>query len=124
MRVLSTRIHGMIDYAFGILLIVAPYVLGFANGGAAQYLPQALGAAIVMMSLVTDYELSLARLIPMPAHLGVDMLGGVLLAASPWLFGFSDRVYWPHLILGIIEIGTAAMTETRSGAGDLTARAA
>src|SRR3954454_19857718 len=101
MRVLSTRVHGMIDYVFGILLIVAPYVLGFANGGSAQYLPQALGAAIVMMSLVTDYELSLARLIPMPAHLGVDMLGGVLLAASPWLFGFSDRVYWPHLILGM-----------------------
>jgi hypothetical protein len=72
-----------------------------ANGGAAQYLPQALGAAIMGMSVMTDYELSLARLIPMPAHLGVDMLGGVLLAASPWLFGFSNRVYWPHLILGI-----------------------
>jgi hypothetical protein len=124
MRILSTRVHGIIDYAFGLLLIIAPYLFGFANGGAAQYLPQALGAAIIVMSLVTDYELSLARLIPMPAHLGVDMLGGVLLAASPWLFGFSDRVYWPHLILGVIEIGTAAMTETRSGARDLTAREA
>ena len=120
MRILPTRIHGMIDYAFGVLLLVAPYLFGFADGSAAQYVPQLLGVAIIGMSLMTDYELSLARVISMPVHLGVDMLGGVLLAASPWLFGFSDRVYWPHLIFGLIEIGTAAMTETRPGGRGLS----
>ena len=121
MRILPTRIHAMIDYAFGLLLIVAPYLLGFGNGGAAQYVPQLLGIGIIGMSLVTDHELSLARIVPMPAHLGVDMLGGVLLLASPWLFGFAGQVRWPHVILGLIEIGTAAMTETRSGARDVAA---
>ena len=33
MRIISTRTHAVIDYAFGLLLIAAPYVLGFANGG-------------------------------------------------------------------------------------------
>ena len=111
MRILPTRVHGMIDYVFGLILLVGPYLLGFANGGAAQYVPQVLGLAIIGMSLITDYELSLARLVPMPVHLGIDMLGGVLLLASPWLFGFSNQVVWPHVILGLIEIGTAAMTE-------------
>lgn len=114
MRIIPTRVHGMIDYAFGLILLAGPYLLGFANGGAAQYVPQVLGLAIIGMSLMTDYELSLARIIPMPAHLGVDMLGGVLLLASPWLFGFAGTVKWPHVILGLIEIGTAAMTESRS----------
>ena len=112
MRFIPTRVHGMLDYASGLLLIVAPYLLGFADGTAAQYIPQALGAGILLMSLITDYEFSLAKLVPMPVHLGVDVAGGLLLAASPWLFGFADRVYWPHLILGLAEIGAGLITRT------------
>jgi SPW repeat len=112
MRFIPTRVHGMLDYASGLLLIVAPYLFGFADGTSAQYLPQVLGAGILLMSLITDYELSLTKLIPMPVHLGVDAAGGLLLAASPWLFGFADRVYWPHLILGLVEIGAGLMTRT------------
>ena len=116
MRIIPTRVHGMLDYASGLLLILAPYIFDFADGTAAQYIPQALGAGILLMSLVTDYELSLAKLVPMPVHLGVDAAGGLLLAASPWLFGFADRVYWPHLILGLAEIGAGLMTRTVPGA--------
>jgi hypothetical protein len=64
------------------------------------------------MSVLTDYELSLARVIPMPVHLAADAGGGLLLAASPWLFGFADRVTWPHVILGLLEVGAALMTRT------------
>jgi SPW repeat len=120
MRIIPTRIHGILDYASGLLLLLAPYIFNFADGTAAQYVPQAIGAGVLLMSLVTDYELSLAKLVPMPAHLAVDVAGGVLLAASPWLFGFADRVYWPHLVLGLAEIGAGLMTrtipDTRSGA--------
>ncbi|MGF9758021.1 SPW repeat protein [Microvirga sp. 0TCS3.31] len=112
MRFIPTGIHGVIDYLTGLLLVVAPFVLGFADGGAAQWVPIILGAAILGMSLMTDYELSLAKVIPMPLHLGVDALGGLLLAASPWLFGFADQVFWPHLIIGLMEIGVSLMTHT------------
>ncbi len=113
MRFLSTRVHGMIDYATGALLIVAPWLFGFADGTAAQWVPMVIGAGILVMSFVTDYELSLTRIIPMGAHLAVDGLGGALLAVSPWLFGFADRTYWPHLIIGIAEIGVSLVTRTR-----------
>jgi hypothetical protein len=42
----------------------------------------------------------------------LDYASGVLLAASPWLFGFADYVWEPHLILGILEIGAAMFTKT------------
>ena len=42
----------------------------------------------------------------------LDLLSGLLLAASPWLFGFSEFVYVPHLVLGLLEIGAALMTKT------------
>jgi hypothetical protein len=46
----------------------------------------------------------------MPTHLMLDLGGGVLLALSPWLFGFADYVAAPHLIVGLLEIGVALMT--------------
>ena len=111
MQVISTRTHGFLDYGVGLVLIVAPYLFGFANGGAAQWVPMMIGIAIIGISLVTDYELSVAKLVPMPVHLAADIGTGVLLLVSPWLFGFADRVFWPHVIVGLIEVGTAAMTE-------------
>ena len=112
MRFISTRAHGVMDYIVGLLLLVAPYLLGFADGSAAQWVPMILGVAIIGMALMTDFELSLVRLIPMPLHLGIDIAGGLLLLASPWLFGFADRIAWPHVIVGILEVGLALTTRT------------
>ena len=111
----------MLDYGVGLLLILAPYLLGFANGGAAQWVPMLIGIAIIGMSLVTNYELSVAKLVPMPIHLAADIGSGLLLLASPWLFGFASQVLWPHVIVGLVEIGTAMMTErtSRGTAGKL-----
>ncbi|HEV7267165.1 MAG TPA: SPW repeat protein [Falsiroseomonas sp.] len=117
MRFISTRTHGVLDYLVGALLIVAPYLLGFADGTAAQWVPQILGAGAILYSLFTNYELGAVRVIPMPVHLALDIGSGVLLAASPWLFGFADRVFWPHLILGLAEIGAGLMTRTVPGVG-------
>ncbi len=118
MRILSTRVHGIMDYVMGILLLASPYLFGFATGGVKQWLPMILGVAMIGMSLLTRYELGAFKLIPMPAHLAVDGLSGALLAVSPWLFGFSGIVFLPHLVLGLIELGTSLMTETHSDVED------
>jgi hypothetical protein len=115
MKFISTRVHGVIDYLMGIILIVGPWILGFADNTIATYLPVALGIAALLYSLCTDYELGAFKLLPMRAHLGIDFLSGLLLAASPWIFQFSDRVYMPHLVLGILEIGAALMTRSTAG---------
>ena len=113
MRFLPTRVHGALDYLMGALLIAAPWLFGFAGDadGAATWVPVALGAGVVLYSLLTDYELGVARKIPMPTHLLLDLGGGVLLAASPWLFGFADVVWVPHLVFGLLEVGAALVTE-------------
>lgn len=108
---ISTKTHGVIDYVTGILLLAAPYLFGFATGGIEHYLPMALGAMTILMSLFTDYELSIARAIPLPVHLGVDVLSGVLLLVSPWVFNFAHIIWWPHVLVGILEIVVPLMTE-------------
>ncbi|MFC7739482.1 SPW repeat protein [Roseomonas sp. GCM10028921] len=115
MRFVSTRVHGTLDYLSGIVLIVLPWLLGFADGRAAQWVPVAVGVILLVSSLLTDYELSIANIVPMPVHLGLDFLAGVLLVASPWVFGFSDRVWLPHVVFGAFEIIASLVTRTVSG---------
>ena len=107
---IDTRTHGILDYATGALLLAAPYLFGFATGGIEQWLPQLLGAMTIAMSLFTDYELSISRAIPLRVHLGMDMLSGALLAVSPWLFGFAGLIWWPHLLVGLVEIVVPMLT--------------
>jgi hypothetical protein len=114
MRFLPTRIHGLIDYLWGILLILTPHLFGFADDGTARWVAWIFGAGAILYSLATDYELGLVRLIPMPAHLAFDGLAGAILAASPWIFGFADRVRWPHLAFGLFSVVASLVTRTRA----------
>lgn len=115
MRILPTRIHGIIDYLWGILLIASPWLFGFATGGAAQWAAIVFGAGAILYSLVTVYELGLLRVIPMSLHLAIDGVAGVILAASPWLFGFSHEVVWPHLLFGLFSVAASLVTRTEPG---------
>lgn len=113
MRFIPTRVHGYLDYLMAVLLIVSPWLFDFDEREAAKWVAIAIGVVTAVYSLLTNYELGMARLIPMPAHLGLDLLGGVILLVSPWVFGFADEIWWPHVILGVIEIGAALLTRTR-----------
>lgn len=111
MKIINTKFHGVLDYLTGILLIAAPWIFNFADGTAAQTVPVVLGITTLIMALLTDYELGLIRKIPMSVHLTIDFLMGVFLAASPWLLDFSERVYLPHLIVGIFAVCVSLVTE-------------
>jgi hypothetical protein len=47
----------------------------------------------------------------MPVHLLLDLAGGAVLAASPWIFGFADRVFWPHVLFGLFSVVAGLTTE-------------
>lgn len=111
MRVISTRAHGVLDYLVGMLLIASPWLLNFYRGGAESYVPIILGIVIIFYSFFTDYELGVVKSVPMAGHLTLDVLGGIVLAVSPWLFGFNDYIYKPHLWLGIAELGVVLLTD-------------
>jgi hypothetical protein len=120
MGFIPTRVHGVLDYLTAGVLIAAPSMLGFRKHGMQTWLPIALGVGTIGYSLLTDYELGLFKIIPMPMHLALDAVNGTLLAASPWLFGFAEEVSAPHLSLGLFEIVvTASSQPTPTHAVDL-----
>src|ERR671910_3772075 len=111
MRFIPTRVHGVLDYVTAGVLIAAPSLLNFRKDGMQRWLPIALGVGTIGYSLLTDYELGLFKVIPMPMHLALDAVNGALLAASPWLFGFAEEVSAPHLGLGLFEIVVTASSQ-------------
>ncbi|HYD91016.1 MAG TPA: SPW repeat protein [Flavobacterium sp.] len=114
MKFIDTKTHGFLDYIVGLFLIAAPWVFNLDPSAPEGMIFIIMGAAVIVYSIITNYELGLIKALSMKTHLTLDVLSGIVLAASPWLFGFADRVYLPHLILGILEIGAGMMTKTET----------
>lgn len=112
MRFINTRAHGYMDYLMAVLLISSPWLFDFNRGGAETWVPVALGIMTILYSLMTDYELGAVPSLSMRTHLAIDVVSGIFLAASPWIFDFSEYVKTPHLVLGLVEVATALMTKT------------
>jgi hypothetical protein len=126
---IPTKTHAGMDYAVGLLLIAAPWLFGFADEStAATWVAVLAGAAMLGLSMVTDYEGGLlARLIPMRTHLMADTGLGLLLAVSPWLFGFADdgtNAWLPFVAIGLGEIASGVTTDLEPGKRSRRRRAA
>jgi len=112
MKLINTKLHGFLDYIVGIVLIAMPWIIGLDTGAASGMVFLVAGIMALVYSIFTRYELGLIKIIPMPAHLLLDIFSGAVLAGSPWIFGFSDAMYLPYLIFGLFEIVAAIVTDT------------
>jgi hypothetical protein len=116
MKFISTKVHGFFDYGTAVALFAAPFLFGFADlGGASVWVPWIIGAMILVQSLMTRYELGVVKVVPMSMHLMLDYGAALLLAISPWIFGFVDEsvnVWLPHLVVGAGYFLISLMTET------------
>ena len=138
MNVISTRTHGILDYSTALAIIVLPFFLLFGTGGSAEAAQAAApdpytvagwflvgpGLALLALSLLTRYELGAIKAIPMPAHLWTDAGLGVFLILSPWVFGFAGAIWWPHVLVGVAEIGAALLTRRHPSVRDARPTAA
>ncbi|TPE44192.1 SPW repeat domain-containing protein [Pontibacter mangrovi] len=112
MRFIPTRFHGILDYVVGLIFIAAPWLFDFSDASWATWTIVIAGIATLLMTVMTDFEVGLVHKIPMQSHLMVDFGLGVILALSPWIFNFADRVFMPHLIGGVFAI-LASLTTHR-----------
>lgn len=94
--------HAVLDYVMGGLLLIGPWLFGFADDTRAAAITMAFGAALIAYSLFTDYEPALVRKLPLVVHGGLDALCGGLLIGAPWMFGFAAATWIPHLVVGTV----------------------
>lgn len=122
-RPIDATLHGATDYTAGTtLLTVFPRLAGISGTRAAGQIRTA-GAIHAGYSAITDYPLGVVKALPYQAHLALDALGAVALAATPFVTGQwrKGRSQWvPHVALCLFELGSLALTDP-TGHGDYKA---
>jgi hypothetical protein len=115
---ISPRTHGWMDYAAGLLFLAAPSIWRF--GSIATSFCYVVGAAVIVMSLMTAYSMGVFRVIPFRVHRFVDLVLGPVLVVAPWLFGFPDDVHARNfmVIAGLGVFVLTLMTAPRGRAAD------
>jgi hypothetical protein len=113
-KLLSTKAHGSIDYATAGALLVAPRVLGLSERVTTLLTGAALGT--LGYSLLTRYERGLVRVLPMRAHLALDLAQGAALCAAPLLLPDEDDAVKAALVgLGVFELAVTLATDPNPG---------
>lgn len=113
MNLISTKAHGILDYLYGTVLFASPWMFHFNNGRVEMVIPIIIGTMLTITSLFTRYELGLVPVIPMRIHLIIDILAGIFLSTSPWIFNFDETVYMPHVVFGLISVIVPLLTRVR-----------
>ena len=83
-------VHGGLEYATGVLLIVAPFLFGF-EATAATASSVVLGLALLAFTASSRLPTGLVATVPVSVHVTVDIVLAVLLVALPFLLGFTDE---------------------------------
>jgi hypothetical protein len=119
-RPIDSTLHGVTDYTVGATLMTAfPKLAGIEGTDSARQI-RASGAFHAAYSTVTDYPLGIVKLLPYKAHLALDAIGALAIAATPFVTGQwkKGRKHWvPHVALCAFELSSLLMTDP-TGKGD------
>ena len=97
MRFVTRTIHAYLDYPVALSLMALPFVLGLgASNPLAKWLAVSTGVAAFVLTLLTNHELGVFKVVPYWLHVAVDRFVGVAFIAAPFVFGFSglDALYY------------------------------
>lgn len=112
---ISLKTHNILDYVIGAVLVLCPYVFGFASINIARTVFLTLGFGLIGYSLLTNYRYSVLKLIPVSTHMGMDSLLGIVLILAPWLFGYralvTGGIVALHVLLGLGAIALVMFTD-------------
>lgn len=115
MKFISSRTHTYIGALVGIVLVVAPWIFQFDEVDPAKWSAIGVGLFVLVNELVTTSPASLLKIVPMRLHIALDVVTGIFLLATPFLFQFSDEdanSWVPHIVVGLVIAGYALVTDT------------
>jgi hypothetical protein len=122
-RPIDSTLHGATDYSVGAMLTTVFPRLARIEGTRAGRQVRAAGAIHAGYSALTNYPLGLVKLIPYKAHLAIDAIGALALAATPFATGQhreGPSQWVPHVGLCAFELVALLMSDP-TGKGDYKA---
>ena len=111
-RFVTKTIHAYLDYPVALALMILPFLLQLGSADPlAFWLSVTAGAAALMLTIFTDHQFGLIRVIPYKAHIAVDFLVGVTFLLAPFLFGFTGIDAWYYWINAAAVITVVSLNE-------------
>lgn len=98
MKFITKQIHAYLDYPVALALIGLPFLLGLGSSNPLAFqLSVATGVAALILTILTDHQTGLVRVVSYRIHLIVDFLVGVVFVLAPFIFSFEGLdalFYW------------------------------
>jgi hypothetical protein len=106
------NVHAALEPLIALIVIAAPWIFGFSDVDSATVICVLVGVTMLVVGLMTDWRLSLARIVPLRMHMIGDLTLAMVLLLSPLVFGFADEGGPTRfmVIAGVLEAMTALMT--------------
>lgn len=121
-RFVTQKIHSLLDYPVAISLMALPFALGLGESNAAAlWLSVGTGVAALVLTLLTDHETGVMRILPYKFHLAVDFVVGLVFAIAPFALGFRELdawFYWSNAaaVLTVVSLSKPAVTSSFAAA--------
>jgi hypothetical protein len=116
MRFVTKEIHAWLDYPVALALIALPFLFGLGTlHPLALAISPVVGVAALILTVFTDHQAGLVRVLPYRLHLAVDFAVGVLFLGLPFLFGFAGldaAFYWLN---GAAVVAVIALSKPEDG---------
>jgi hypothetical protein len=116
-RVIPMEVHSMLDYGGSATHAACGLIARTPEAKSASFVLAGAGAGV---SLITDYEMSLAKVIPIEVHETIDYLWGAASVAAPFLLGYIRRdpiVSAVQIVNGLSTIVASLFTDYRASRG-------
>jgi hypothetical protein len=94
-------IYGLLNYVLAALFLAMPFINGNEQSITAHIVTSFSGAFILVVTLLTNFELGVLRVISLREYLFFGLIAGGFLLVSPFIFGFYPYGFILHLVAGI-----------------------
>ena len=101
MKFITKQIHAYLDYPVALALIVLPTVLGLGESHPLAFqLSIGTGVAALILTILTNHQTGLIKIISYRLHLIVDFIVAIVFIVTPFLFSFEGLDAWYYWAYG------------------------
>ena len=110
MKFITKQIHAYLDYPVAIALITMPFLLNLGSSNSlAFYLSLVTGVAALILTLLTDHQTGVFKVVSYKFHLLVDFIVGLTFVVVPFALGFKGIDLIFYLVNGITVLFVVGM---------------
>jgi len=118
MKGLSTRAHGYLDYVTVVGFALAPALLALER--VPKLICYGLAGIHLLLTLLTDFPLGVAKLVPSKAHALIEFIVSIVLVILPWVLEFAENPVARNFFIaaGVTIFVVWLLTDYKSGLPD------